>query len=230
ELTDEIVQPKNNHKIEKTEVEEILPTEVDESWPAEDIAAVAELLSSCRDVKVFETDFYPESIEESPFPRNILNQAAQMLPVAKYEEIKGWVIQIKNKNSTPPATTEAVEENPIDPTPETKVVKVDQQKETSIAKTRDRKEPDWSTFPHLTSNDPRAAKNRVEKIADAIANLSISEGADALYSQFKFGEVEWAKENYLTNREIALLEQLNNCKQLNLIEDESGETQSDCRF
>ncbi|MGF1486455.1 MAG: hypothetical protein ACFBSE_05010 [Prochloraceae cyanobacterium] len=69
-----------------------------------------------------------------------------------------------------------------------------------------------------------------EKIASAIANLSISEGADTLYSQFKFGEVEWAKENYLTNREIALLEQLNNCKQLNLFEDESGENPSDCRF
>ncbi|MGF1490841.1 MAG: hypothetical protein ACFBSE_27440 [Prochloraceae cyanobacterium] len=105
-----------------------------------------------------------------------------------------------------------------------------QQQEPSISKTSDRKEPDWSTFPHLTSNDPRAAKNRVEKIASAIVNLTISEGADALYSQFKFGEVEWAKENYLTNREIALLEQLNNCKHLNLFEDESGETQSDCRF
>ncbi|MGF1489111.1 MAG: hypothetical protein ACFBSE_18645, partial [Prochloraceae cyanobacterium] len=156
--------------------------------------------------------------------------AAQMLPVAKYEEIKGWVVEIKNKNSTPPATTEAVKENAIDRTPDTKVVKVQQQKEPSIAPKSNRKEPDWSTFPHLTSNDPRAAKNRVEKIADAIANLTISEGADALYSQFKFGEVEWAKENFLTNREIALLEQLKNCKQLNLFEDESGETQSDCRF
>ncbi|MGF1490159.1 MAG: hypothetical protein ACFBSE_23975, partial [Prochloraceae cyanobacterium] len=145
------------------------------------------------------------------------------------EKIKSWVIQIKNKNSTPPAT-EAVEENPIDPTPETKVVKVEQQKEKSIPKTSDRKQPDWSTFPHLTSNDPRAAKNRVEKIAEAILNLTISEGADALYSQFKFGEVEWAKEIYLTDREIALLEQLNNCIELNLFEDESGENQSDCRF
>ncbi len=199
--------PKANKLDLKKEI--VLKTS-DGTWTRADVADIAKLLLEQKDLEAFEAFLYPIN-NETWLPPEILNMAVKTLNIDEYNQIKAWVVAIKNKYREADKTLSA------SPKLETEI-------STAV-------EPDWTTFPHLTSNDPRTAKKLSEEIKNAILTLTVSEGTDALYSRFNCGQVEWVSQHYLNEREKALLEQLKNCKQLDLFggqfEEQSEEYLSD---
>ena len=191
--------PKANKLDPKKEI--VLKTSDGIEWSTDDVTEIAKSLSEQKDLEAFSAFLYPNN--ETWLPPKILNMAVKTLNIDEYEQIKAWVAAIKNKSR------EADKGSSIEPKFQQETFKV--------------AEPDWSTFPHLTSNDPRTAKNLSEEIRNAILTLTVSEGTDALYSRFNCGQVEWVSQHCLNDREKALLEQLKNCKQLGLFGDEFEE-------
>ena len=203
-VSEAVIASKESEK----EKEIVLKTE-EGTWTSADVADIAKFLSERKDLDDFESFFYPEGF--TWLPPEILNLATKTLNKSQYEQIKSWVVAIKNKSREADKTLSA--------------------RPKLEAEISTEAEPDWTTFPHLTSSDPRTAKNLTEEIKNAILTLTVSEGTNALYSRFNPGQVEWVSQHYLNDREKALLEQLKNCKQLDLFggvfEEQSEEYLSD---
>ena len=80
----------------------------------------------------------------------------------------------------------------------------------------DNSSPDWSTYPHPTSNDIRASINRAQALVDAILAVNNSDQFKAVEAQYSEGEIQWVRDNLLSPRQRQELELLTQREQLRL--------------
>ncbi len=88
---------------------------------------------------------------------------------------------------------------------------------------------DYSTYPHLTSNDDRAKRNRAEACKQQMLACTDSDELETFHAEGGFSETEraWVHDNLMTRAECDKLLTIASSEQLNLFSQEPTQTESD---